>query len=173
MVMKKQKLEKREVVILVIMAVAILYGVATFILGKSTKKVAVDAAHASAELKTLTSEIALSMTKNALSSGEAYAINRAEEPWQNDPFYERKAYEAMLKSKETNKALSDINKKVTFSYTGYMEYHGRRVAIVNGLEYSAGEPLETRGYVLRTISPRHVVIENIIERVKMEVPIDD
>jgi len=168
-----KKMEKREVIILGIMAVVVLYGAFTLLVGKSDKKTMLATALSSSELKTITSDLAVTLSKDILSPGEAYAIVRAETEWLRDPFYERKSYRELLQSKETARATVDTGKKTTFNYTGYLEFGGRKMAIINGLEYTNGDGLETKGYFLRNISPAKVTIENIDSKQKIEVPIEE
>ena len=71
------------------------------------------------------------------------------------------------------KASKNANEKITFNYTGYMEYGRKKVAIINGLEYGEGEKLETPGYVLKAIFPGKVIIENTLEKANIEAFIQD
>ena len=168
-----RKLEKREIVILAITALAILYGVFNFLLGKSVQKPAVSSTLQAEEFKNLVGEITTAMSVGTLSVGEAYGISRAEAEWQHDPFYEKKTYREMLSYKETAKAGKEVKEKIAFNYTGYMEYGGRKVAIINSIEYSEGEKLETPGYVLKAIFPGKVIIENALEKTNIEAFIQD
>jgi len=168
-----KKMEKREVIILGIMAVVVVYGAFTLILGKSDKKTGLKAALSSSELQAMTGDLALTMSKDILSPAEAYAIVRAEGEWLRDPFFERKSYRELVQSKASAKAIAGTGKKITFNYTGYIEYGERKMAIINGLEYAVGEGLETKGYFLRSITPRKVVIENADSKAKIEVSIDE
>lgn len=168
-----KKMEKREIIILGIMGVVVLFGAFSLLLGKSDKKATSLSGLSPAELKTMTGELAVAISRDMLSPGESYAIARAEEEWLHDPFFERKSYHEMLRSKELAKVVVDTSKKPTFRYTGYLEYGSRKVAIINGWEYVAGEALESKGYVLRSISPTQVTIEHIGDKTKIEVPIDD
>jgi hypothetical protein len=55
-----------------------------------------------------------------------------------------------------------------------MEYNGRLMAIINGLEYAVGEALDVPGYILRSISPTKVTIENKADsKAKVEVVMQD
>ncbi len=168
-----KKMAKREIIILCVMSIIVLYGLGSFIFGGSGKKTAPSSVLNPAELKSLTSEIATAMSEDVLSPGQAYAIARADAEWLRNPFYEKKAYGEMLKYKETAKSGADAGKKITFNYTGYMEAGGKKIAIINGAEYYAGEVLEEQGYILRAIFPDKVVIENKSEMIKSEVPIRD
>jgi hypothetical protein len=170
--MPMQNIEKREKIILGVMAVAILYGLFTFITGSSLKKhVAISPEAKTNEINSLASDTTSAISKDALSVTEAYAISRIEADWLHDPFYEKKAYSEMV---QTAKAAPKVDAKVNFSYTGYMEYGGRQMAIINGLEYGVGEALDVPGYILRSISPVKVTIENKADsKAKIEVVMQD
>ena len=168
-----RKLEKREIVILAVTVLAVLYGAFNFFLGKSGQKPVASSALQAEEFKNLVGEITTAMNVGTLSAGEAYAISRAEADWQHDPFYEKKTYREMLSYKEMAKASKEVKENIAFNYTGYMEYGGRKVAIINGLEYSEGEKLETPGYVLKAIFPGKVIIENTLEKADIEAFIQD
>jgi hypothetical protein len=146
------------------------------IFGGSGKKAVLSSSLNAFELKSLTTDVAVAMNMDALSAGQIYAIQREESEWLHDPFYEKKTYREMLKYKETAKAIAETGKKITFDYTGYLEFSDRKVAIINGIEYFSGDVLETpgySGYILRAISPGKVVIENKADKIKIEVPIQD
>ncbi len=169
-----KKIEKREKIILGVMAVIILYGLFTFLPWGAGGKSSLPAAGLSpAELKALSGDLAVAMSKAVLSHRESYAINRAEAGWQRDPFYATKAYMELLKSKEAVRTIPDAAKNITFNYTGYLECGNRRIAIINGVEYAAGEALEVKGYVLRTVTPAKATIEKIDDRVMIKVPMEE
>lgn len=166
------KIAKRQMIILIVTAVVVLYGIFDFFLGSPIKAAPLSLGKRSSELKKFATDIAAGIGKDTLSVQEVYAIGRAEGEWLRDPFYDRKSYQEWLKSKETAKATADT-KKITFNYSGYMEFGGKQIAIINGVEYGAGEALEAEGYVLRAIFPGKVIISNKAAGVKLEVPIQD
>jgi hypothetical protein len=167
-----QKMEKRQIIILGVAAIAVLYFAFNFLFPSPAKKTTFSPAIKASEFKTFATDVSISISKEIISPGDAYAINRAETEWLRDPFYDKKTYRELLKAKESSKAVSDV-KKLNFNYTGYIEYDGKAMAIINGVEYSAGEALEEPGYVLRAISPGKVIIENKADRDRSEVLISD
>jgi hypothetical protein len=167
-----QKLEKRQVVILGIMVVVILFGAYNFFAGSTAKRTSPPALKNQDELNSFVSGVSAGIGKNSLSAGETYVMGRAEGEWLRNPFYERKAYGELFKSQVTAKTEADT-KKVTFDYSGYTVYQGKEVAIINGLEYSPGEKLDVPGYSLTKIFPEKVIIENRDDKIKIEVPIQD
>ncbi len=169
-----REIAKREKVILGIMTVVVFIGVVSLLIGKSNKKPVISAKLKSEELKILAGDVTLALTKDVLSGTEAYGIARAEAEWLHDPFFERKTYREMTASHETATSGAETVKNATFQYTGYLELGSRKIAIINGIEYVAGEMLDMPGYLLKAISPGKVVIEHTEEnRVKLEVPIQD
>jgi hypothetical protein len=168
-----RKLSKREIIIIGVVAVVLLYGIFAFFWGSPGNNAVLSSALKSPDLKVFTGDVATAVGKDMLSEGEAYAIGRAEAEWLHNPFYEKRAYAQILRLKETAKAGAEVGKKVTFAYTGYMEFGRKKVAIINGSEYNAGEAMEEHGYVLKGISPEKVIIENKIDAVIIEVPIRD
>ena len=166
------KIAKRQMIILIVTAVVVLYGIFDFFMGSPVKTAPLSLGKQSSELKKFATDITAGIGKDTLSLQEVYAIGRAEGEWLRDPFYDRKSYKEWLKSKETAKATADT-KKITFNYSGYMEFGDKRIAIINGVEYRAGEALEVKGYVLRALSPGKAIIENKRDGIRLEVPIQD
>src|SRR3990172_7639792 len=98
------KLATRQLIILGIMLLAILYG-AYELFSTGRKKPAVfDTAKTAVDLNTFISEITLAMTSEAPSPVDAYMIKRAETEWLRDPFYERKNDRGWALAKEAAQA---------------------------------------------------------------------
>ena len=89
--------------------------------------------------------------KNAdLTKAEQYALDRTAAEWGEDPFYAKKY------------VVRDEKQKIErpkFTYSGFIAMGKRKMAIINGMEYSVGEELEIGGYVLRDVNPDRVVLE--------------
>ncbi|MGV8079168.1 MAG: hypothetical protein AB2L22_03790 [Syntrophales bacterium] len=169
------KLNTRQIVILAIMAVAILYAAYEILGPRLGMKGPAKKAATTADVQKFVAETSAGLAAQASGELEVYAAVRAETPWGRDPFMDRGAYieyaalqEGILK----NKAAAS-GKAITFAYTGYLEAGKRRVAIINGVEYNAGEPLVEEGYVLRAVDKSKVVIEKKLEGVKFDVLIQE
>ena len=54
----------------------------------------------------------------------------------------------------TRVPIPDLN----VSYTGFMQMGDKKFAIINGIEYTSGDRLEQGDYIVRSITPRQVVI---------------
>ncbi len=171
-----RKLENRESITVGVMAIALLYGAFSFMSAAPAKKASFPAAEKAADLQALTSDVTAAIGKDNLSVRDAYVIARAETEWLQDPFMEKRVYREMTIPPEEPKAGGEPKvepKKVTFSFTGFMEFRGKQIAIINGTEYTSGEALDPPGYVLRSISREKVKIENQTTRLMIEVPLQD
>ena len=67
----------------------------------------------------------------------------------------------------------EYHKRSAFSYSGYLKVSNKNLAIINGVEYEAGDPLEIEGYVLKKIYPGKVVIVNEKSGAKFDVPLQE
>lgn len=154
-------ISKRETVILFAAAVAVLYGVYAFIPTKTTTPVS-----GNGQVSQAPADLLANMGKDA-SAVDAYIISLAETEWRSDPFsgrpYKITAY----------KTAGLGHKKTGFSYTCYMEMGGERAAVINGIDYRAGDALETGRYTLLSIHPSRVVIEDRYSGMKFDVSLKE
>jgi hypothetical protein len=163
------KLSKQQTIILCIMVIAVIFGVYSFT-GSPKKGVTDDPGKKAKELKTFMSDITTNIGQDSPTTADVYIMSMAEAGWQKDPFYERKSYREWAMA---TKASGSATSKTTFSYAGYIDAGKKKVAIINGIEYGAGDPLEIEGYILRNITPSKVVIENKADRTKFDVPFQE
>ena len=150
------KMGKRQMITLGVMAIAILY--AAFVYLAPQKKIAgVDMAQKTAELKTFVADLTAGLGKDSSKNLGALIFSRAEREWTQDPFLDSKAYKSWSQVKVT--ASEAAAPKIEFVYSGYLEVDRKRLAIINGMECRGGANLDTKGYVLKSVSPSSVVIE--------------
>ena len=153
------KLGKRQMIILGVMAIVILYAAFDFLAPK--KKIPrPDMAQKTAELKTFVTDLTAGLGKDSSKNLGTLIFSRAEREWTQDPFLDSRAYKSWTQVKVTAKEAGTAAPKIEFIYSGYLEVDGKRMAIINGMEYREGEDLDTKGYVLKSVSPSSVVIEN-------------
>ena len=91
-------------------------------------------------------------TKTGPSQKQAYILDKAQTAWRQDPFIQ-------LESKKVEvdtgpEPVLDARVK----YTGFLQMGDKRLAIINGMEYEAGDQLEPGGLIIRNILPNHVVV---------------
>ncbi|MBW2559491.1 MAG: hypothetical protein JRE40_01415 [Deltaproteobacteria bacterium] len=144
--MKEIKVSTREIVVVLIMLASVVYGVSDLFVAGSSKWADSGSREHAAQLDTLIAEA--SKVLGELGSSPAYAalIAGAEADWGRDPFYV-----------DITPAVS-TSKLVTIAYTGYLEIGTRRIAIIDGVSYEAGDELEVGGYRVKRVRPSAVVI---------------
>jgi len=153
------KLSKRQIIILLVIAAVLAYGVYDWH-ARSAKK----GASIPSDAKTISQQAlmeASAIPVNPASKMNDYIVRRAEMKWPGDPFYAGNIPLANLTG-DTMKsgAGAETEKKADIHYTGYMMAGNKKMAIINGVEYETGEPLEGQGYVLKGIFPSKVIIED-------------
>ena len=165
------KLSKRQMIILVVMAIAILYAAVDFLAPKK-KASAPDMTQKTAELSAFVTDLTAGLDKDTTKNLNALIFSRAEKEWTHDPFLDAKSYRAWSKARETVKE-GGAAPKIEFTYTGYLEMGRKRIAIINGIEYKEGEPLDIKGFVLKSVSPARVAIENRTTRATLNIPLQE
>ena len=156
----------REKVIVGVMCLTIFYGAYELIgSGGGGKKERVTASKANPleELRGFVAEVTQKMVKEKMSEEYQYMVQRAGMDWVKDPFIRSSA---LLKEQATvqSPGASDMQSKAPapdYAYTGYLELGAKRLAVINGMEYTAGESIGTRGYYIKSIAPNKVVIGNV------------
>lgn len=161
------KLKKREIIILIIAALFVLYaGYEYLIAGRVSKKV--KAGDDYGGIDTFVSGITNDLVKDKLDDFNAYVIKRVETDWKNNPFWERRTYKAWA---ERDGAAGSGAAKII--YSGYVDSGKNRMAVLNGLEYRVGEELEIEGYILKQITPLNVLIFDKYTGSKVEIPLQE
>lgn len=152
----------RQRIMLGLVAFTVLYGLYTLI--SSKMKIATpDLKKRTEELQSFIQQESVGMTKDTPSALDLYVIRRAESGWSRNPFSGQVGQAGIGKPKDA----------ALFSYTGYVELAGHRVAVINNIEYPVGAPLDKEGYFVKMISPASVLIENITDKTEFEVPIKE
>ena len=153
------KIGKREKIILGVMAIVILYVAFDFLAPKKMIP-GVDKAQKTEELRTFVTDLTAGQGKDSSKNLSTLIFSRAEREWTQDPFLDSRAYKSFTQVKVIAKEEDAAAPKIEFVYSGYLEVDRKRMAIINGMEYREGEALDTKGYVLISVSPSSVVIEN-------------
>ena len=168
------KLTTRQIIILCVAVIAVLYGGYDFFFAKNKKTAAVDTGKKIEEMNTFMTEMTVALRKDTPSPVDAHMIRRAEAGWARDPFYDRKTEKAWAVAKEQAQAGGTAAvPKGPFSYTGYVEAGKKIIAVINGHEYGAGDALDVEGYVLNAIYPAWVTIFNRETRRTTDVPLQE
>jgi hypothetical protein len=174
------KLEPRQIVILGIMLLAILYG-AYELLFTGRKGPAAPApvtARSGADLTTFITDMSAVLGKDAPSQIDAQAIQRAEADWLRNPFSPPRsdphwatATGGPLAGGAAVAAAGPA--KASFNYTGYVDMGHKKIAIVNGNAYAAGDALDVEGYVLKGVTPSRITLFNRESGRTLDVPLQE
>jgi hypothetical protein len=168
------KLTTRQIIILGITFIALLYGGYDFFFAKSKKAVAVDTGKKIEELNLFITEMTVALGKDTPSPVDAHIIKRAEAGWVRDPFYNRKTEKTWAAAREPGQAGGTAAApKSPFNYTGYVEAGKTKIAVINGHEYGTGDALDVEGYVLKAIHPARVAIYNRETRRTIDIPLQE
>ncbi|MGD0022275.1 MAG: hypothetical protein ABSC54_08240 [Smithellaceae bacterium] len=161
------KLNKRQIIILGIAALFVLYAAYDYlILGPAGKKV--ETGTNSPEINTFVNNLQNDLMKDITAGVDAYIIGRAEADWQRNPFWERLSYKEWA-AREGAAGVSASK----IIYSGYVDSGKKKLAVINGLEYRVGEQLEMEGYILKGITPSKVLIVNKNTGNEVEIPIQE
>jgi|WetSurMetagenome_2_1015567.scaffolds.fasta_scaffold04258_3 hypothetical protein len=158
-------MSKREKIILAVMLVALSVAAVTFFSGSSPQHTDVANQKELANVKVLSTQLTENVKKDALTDNEKYVLERAEADWPRDPFLERKLMPVSPIAIGASGA-----RPTDFAYSGYVDVGNKRLAIINGLEYLVGDQLESGGYVVKSIDPERVVLEDIDKRGQITIP---
>jgi hypothetical protein len=94
--------------------------------------------------------------KSASSESSALIVQKAEAAWKQDPFLEiRKPQAPRL---ETTGPKDGGRLTGNFVYSGFIEIGAKRMAIINGMEYEAGDTVAPGGFTVKSVLPTKVVM---------------
>jgi hypothetical protein len=165
------KLEKREMIILAVMVIVVIVGAYNFLTTKK-KGAPVDLAQKTSDLRTFVTGLTTGI--GAEKDATALIFSRAEKEWTQDPFLDSQSQKAWAKTRVAAQTVAGIgDKKIEFVYSGYLGSGKRTMAVINGVEYKEGEALDISGFVLRSVSPARVVIENRGSGASLNIPMQD
>jgi hypothetical protein len=117
------------------------------------------------ETRALSARLAEELKREAISDGERYILERAGADWRRNPFEgQRTAPPRQATGTAPTSASS------SYVYSGYMEVDKKRLAIISGMQYQVGDRLESGKYVVRSIEPEKVVVEDPGKREQLVLP---
>lgn len=147
-----EKLNKRQMIILAVAGLVVLYAVYELLIaGPAAKK---NKAAAVIETASFVSMLGNDLIKTNATSSDVYVAERAEAAWNKSPFWDVNAY------REFAGKGPDVKGGPKIVYSGYVDTGRKKMAIINGWEYEAGEALDVEGYILKRVTPSRVLIIN-------------
>jgi hypothetical protein len=143
----------REKIIVGLAALALCYGAIELLLPRA--KVAPVSQPQSLEgLNAFITKVA-DATRVGTAEAGAIVIQKAEAAWKQDPFLEIQKAKAV---KPPDKPTTETARLPNLVYNGFMELGSKRLAIINGQEYEAGDKLSPGGFTIKSILPTRVVL---------------
>jgi len=159
------KLNKRQIIILVVAALFVLYAAYEYLIAGPAAKKAKAVANP-AQINTFVSDLQGDLIKDIVAGVDSYIISMAEKDWQRNPFWERSSYKEWA-AREGGVGSGKI------IYSGYVDSGKKKLAVINGFEYRIGEQLEMEGYVLKGITPLKVILFNKNTGSEIEITIQE
>ena len=92
--------------------------------------------------------------KSAASDSSALVVQKAEAAWKQDPFLEIRKPQAPRPDPKGPKDGIRMN----LVYSGFIEIGAKRMAIINGMEYEAGDTVNPGGFTVKSVLPTKVLI---------------
>ena len=164
------ELKKREIIILVIAALFVLYaGYEYLIAGPANKKIITGASTDSVNINNSITGITKDLGKDKITDFDAYVVKRMEADWGKNPFWKKDMYKAWV----NREGLAQGGVLAKIIYSGYVDSGKIKLAVINGFEYRIEEQLEIEGYVLKQITPSKVIIFNKNTGNKEEIPLQE
>ena len=165
------KLEKRQIIILGLTAIVILYAAVDFLWPKK-RDTAADLQRQTEELSSFIATLTAGAGKDTSKILRPLIFSRMEREWTRDPFLDETSHKSWVQAKVPVKQ-ETAAPKIEFVFSGYLEVDKKKIAIINGSEYTEGEALDAKGFVLKSVSPTQVVIENSATRALLNIPLQE
>ena len=148
-------MSKREKIILFVTFIGVLYGVHELFISPSPGKSVAADPKISGELVKLINGVIGKNSKKDSETLEGFIIAKAEARWEKDPFLRQS-----LPTKKTKQGPITVTDGPELIYSGYLEMGKECIAIINDMEYEAGELMEKEGYIVRAVKPKTVILES-------------
>jgi len=154
-------ISKREKIILIMMILAVMYGLFEFLFSSSPGPDMMVNKKKLEELKNSLSSSAVVISTGKLSDNQLYIIDNAAREWIKSPFKNNFSRDILPKQTIISGQEEKDNKKGIreLIYSGFLSMAKKQVAIINGLEYEVGDELETGGYIVKQIKSSEVLLK--------------
>jgi hypothetical protein len=148
----------REKIVVALMLVTVSYGLYSWLSPGAPAPSTPEGATGSAQkIEALVATLAQSFDQTSTLEHDHHLLKRAEEPWTARLFLEKPVGTGELeRTGGAAAASSPVNAGLV--YSGYIAMGHRQVAVINGIEYEAGEQLDQSTLVLRRIQPDRVIL---------------
>jgi hypothetical protein len=164
---------RREIIIIVLMIIAVLFGGYSFFYTSPSKTDIEGKGKGLEALNKFIVDVAENLKKKDLSEADNYIIQQALAEWKREPFVKPQLY-VKLEEEDSDQEEEVITaQELNLIYSGYLEAVDKQLAIINGMEYETGEMLGQEGYFIKSIFPTRVVIGIIGRKNDIILPIEE
>ena len=161
-----KKLKKRQIIILAVAALFVLYAIYELLIaGPAAKKAKTEAQPV--EIESFVNTLSNDLMK--YKAGGVTPILRKERKRTGAKvrFGRGTSYREFVGKRRRRRC----GRKII--YSGYVDTGRKKMAIINGWEYEAGESLDIEGYVLKSVTPLSVLIVNRKTGSELYIPIQE
>ena len=162
----------REKIILALACLTLIFGVYQLFLAGSKNGPVPSKSETSTELAQFIQQVSDQVKQTALSVTDKYVIAHSSLPWANNPFLESLNLLSGKGAKQVE-TTKDQWHRPQWKYSGYVSLGAKKLAIINGVEYEAGEMLLEKEYYLRKIESDHIEIVRIKDGKVVILPFKD
>jgi hypothetical protein len=146
----------REKIIVGIMLLTVGYGAIELLMPRAPVGPTTMLPAQSAEsLNTFITKVADTVKTSPADAG-ALLIQKAETAWKQDPFLVIR--KAAPKVEEKTASREPVRPLPNMTYSGFLEIGAKRLAIINGMEYEAGDRLSAGGITIKSVLPNKVIM---------------
>ena len=141
---------KRQIILLVLMGAAIIFGAANLFLGSGEKAQPVEARQE--DLDKLTKQVDEMLASSKLTQVENYRLAILDGDGVTDPL-------AKATPEAEDQELASRTGDERFTYSAYLSIGGMELAVINDEECTLGDPVADTGYTLATLNRERAVVQ--------------
>ena len=165
---------RREIIIIVLMIIAVLFGGYSFFFTSPSKTDIEEKGKGLEALNKFIIDVVENLKKKDLSEADNYIIKQALAEWKKEPFVKPQLYVKLEEEEDSDQEEEVITaQELNLIYSGYLEAVDKQLAIINGMEYEVGEMLGQEGYFIKSIFPTRVVIGIMGSKNDIILPIEE
>ena len=162
----------REKIILMLACLALIFGVYELFLAGPDSGTGHKKSESSAEIASFIQQVAKQIKQTALSTTEKYVIAHSSLAWKKNPFLASLSALGGKEAKQVESKKENL-RQPRWTYSGFVSLGSKKLAIINGIEYEAGEMLLEKNYYLRKIENDHIEIVSIKDGRVTILPLKD
>jgi len=146
----------REKIIVGLMVLTVGYGAVELLLPRAKIGPSASGPAQSAEgLNAFITKVADAVKVGTAGAGNM-VVQKAEAAWKQDPFMVIRKASTQVADKAASK--EPLKPVPNMAYSGFLEIGAKRLAIINGMEYEAGDRLGTGGFTVKSVLPTKVIM---------------